>query len=453
MIAALGVALLLLASAPSRPRENDQTSLRQLAAAIAMDAVEAHAEPPVALHVRSESPELSSAFGTLVCAELSLKKLSCVGLDGLPFRDAESTARDRGARSLLRLNLVLEHGLVHARGDLLGTWVNFWSGTTPSRAASPAAALERSVDADAYVLTLLATPIPTSQLPTTTDLRMSPSTVARVPAWTAALTAADLDGDHKAELLALTEDELLVYSPDGKLLARRDLRALPLSVTPCREPYGFVSVLNNPLRIRYQTSRRARGETLGWDRSGLRALPGNEELALLQAGKTTLVVQPQPGMTVANALASFAGEGSVQLSGGPFTTVTPFALPTAGAYFLAVAPDGNAVISNGPGREARVSGLGAGSALVDVDGDGLPELITTSAEFAPAQEELIVHPLPQTSGPDALSHPRFHGLIPKGRALQVTGADLDGDGPQEIVVAVWMPDGSTELQVFRRAAP
>lgn len=453
MTAGLLLALLLASSAP-RPREADLTAVRQLAAQVAADLAEHRAEAPIAVHARSDSPDLSLSFATVLCAELAQRKLSCTALDGVTLRDAESTARERGARSLARLNLVLEHGILHARGDLLGTWVNFWSGLTPTRPASPSAAVEHSVDADAYILALLATPLtPTSQVqPQAGELSFTGAMLVRVPSWIAALTAADLDGDRKAELLALTEDELLIYSAEGKLLARRDTHALPPSPTPCREPYGFVSVLQNPLRIRYQVSRRKGGELLAYERGALRPLPSTDELPILEAGRTAFFATLQPGTTTAQSQVSFSGEAPVLLAGGPWTTLSAFALPSAGAFLLAVAPDGNALVTSGPGREAKVGGLGSGSALADVDGDGFPELVSTSAEFAPATDELTIYPLPQASTPDALSKIRFRAPIQKGRALAVTGADVDGDGAQEVAVAVWLPDGTSELQLFRRAA-
>ena len=47
---------------------------------------------------------------------------------------------------------------------------------------------------------------------------------------------------------------------------------------------------------------------------------------------------------------------------------------------------------------------------------------------------------------------RFRKELARGRAIQVTGADLDGDRTAELIVAVWLPDGTTELHVFRRAS-
>lgn len=452
MSAALAAALLAVA-ASSRPSA-ELGALQKLAAFVAEEAAQNRAEPPVALHVRSDSPELSEAFSTILCAELSKKRLPCVALEKITVREAEPLARERGARSLLRMSLTIEHGLMHARGDLLGTWVNFWAGQTATRPSSPAAAIERSVDADAFALALLSAPLQsaTSQALEPDAMRVTSIPFARVGRWTGALAAGDLDGDRRAEVIALTEDEVLVFTPEGKLLARRDMKALPLSVTPTREPYGFVSVLPSPSRIRYQSSSRARGETLLLEKGALRPLTATEDLELLHAGKTVVTAQPQAGTTTANVIATFTGETAVPIQGGPFTTISAFALPTAGAYVLAVNPDGVAALANGDAREVRLAGLASASALVDLDGDGTPELLSTLNEFNPSPDELRIFPLPQSSSPDALVLISKHA-IPRGRVLQLAAADVDGDGAQEVVAAAWLPDGTTELQIIRRVKP
>lgn len=445
-------ALVILAASSPRP-SLELGALQNLAAIVAHDAASSRSEAPVALHVRSESPELSEAFSTVLCAELSKKRLPCLALEKIPVRDAEPIARERGARSLLRLSLNIEHGLMHARGDLLGTWVNFWSGQTPTRPSSPAAAIERSVDADAFALALLSAPLQNvpPQVLSADEVQLSATPFARVGAWTSAVAAGDLDGDRRAEVIAMTDDELFVFSFEGKLLARRDMKALPLSLTPTREPYGFVSVLPRPARIRYQSARHARGETLVLDKGALKVVPTARELELLHAGQTVVTAQPQGGITAANISATFAGEAPTLIAGGPFTTVSTFALPTAGAYVLAVNPDGAAVLTNGTLNDVRLLGLASASALVDLDGDGSPELLSTLNEFNPPQDELRVFALPQSSSAEPLQH-SARLPVSRGRVLQLAAADVDGDGPQEVIAASWLPDGTTELQLVRRVS-
>lgn len=447
----LWLALLLAASSSSAPAA-ELGALHKLSSAVAAEASHNNAEAPVALHVRSDSPELSAAFATLLCAQLARQRLPCLALEKVPAADAETAARLKGARSLLRISLTVEHGLMHARGDLLGTWVNFWSGSTPSRPASPAAAFERSVDADAFAITLLSAPLQSAPMQTTTAerLELTAFPFARIGNWTAAVAAGDLDGDRKAEIVALTDDELLVYSAEGRLLARRELKALPLSVTPSREPYGFVSVLPAPPRIRYSSSRHARGETLTLEGGALRPAPATGDVTLLHAGRTIVSAQPQAGTNTALVAVTFSAEAPSV--GGPFTSVSAFALPTAGAYVLAVNPDGGAVIFTAPAQQLVLTGLATASALVDLDGDGIPELVSTANEYRPAEDELRVFPLPQASNTEPLI-PTTRVPIPRGRVIQVVGADVDADGAQEVIAASWLSDGTTELLLFRRRTP
>jgi hypothetical protein len=98
-----------------------------------------------------------------------------------------------------------------------------------------------------------------------------------------------------------------------------------------------------------------------------------------------------------------------------------------------------------------LSGLGAGSALGDLDGDGTPELLTTSAEIQPSQDTLRVF---KTNGSDPTAHePLWQGPLPAGRALQVVTANLDGDRYREVVVGLTKPDGTGELFLLRQGAP
>ena len=91
--------------------------------------------------------------------------------------------------------------------------------------------------------------------------------------------------------------------------------------------------------------------------------------------------------------------------------------------------------------------LGAGSGLVDFDGRGMPALVTSSPRYQPEPEEVRVLQLARSP---AL---QWSEVLPKGVILQVTSADLDGTKRQAAVLGVWMPDGSSEIQVIRSIPP
>ncbi|MHB8878281.1 MAG: VCBS repeat-containing protein, partial [Myxococcaceae bacterium] len=407
------------------------------------------------------SAELARAVGTLLTSELSARGFAAFPVAAPSPEAAESAARAAGARCLLRLTIGLDHGLLTARGDLLGTRENFWSGATPTRPALPAAVVVTSVDADAHALALaaatLVSPPPVATVPAATGpLKLIGGTFARLPALPAALAAGDLDGDGKHEVAVLTDDEVLLFSPEGRLLARHEHKNLPTAEAPCREPFGALAFQASPPRLLYLSARRGRGESLSYDRGGLRAVGTFDEVPLGFSGEVALTGRMNAGTNTFAPEVSLGGRSPVTF-GAPFTTASV----RAGA-FLFVFPDGQLSISRGgPGEKLRALGAGAGSALADLSGDGQPSLVSSSPRYQVDPDELRVTPLSSVElaasrgGPVDLANvtPAWQGLALRGRVLAIAAADLDGDGADELVLGVWLLDGGGELQVFRRATP
>ncbi|WP_420715215.1 FG-GAP repeat domain-containing protein [Corallococcus sp. BB11-1] len=425
--------------------EGASPATTRLAQAVAEAIRAAHAEAPVAVSLSGSSAELRRAFGTLLASRLAAWQLGPVVLEVPPER-AETTAREQGARSLARLTLDVEGGELVARGDVLGTWVNFWSGRTPTRPPRPAAAVAEGVEADAAVLALAAMGTPSSGTPGPQPRRpprLLGAVFARVETPLAALAAGDLDGDGRDEVAALTAREVFVFAADGRLLARRELEGAPATATT-REPFGALAVLAGPPRLAAWSTRYARGELLVLDKAkGTLRAAGTLEAAPLGTSERGAFV---PGQTV------FAPE--VRLADGRSLTVpAPFgAASFASPRMLFVHADGTASLYARPASApSRLSGLGAGSALADLDGDGAPELLTTSPQLQPSPDTLRVLSL----APEApMAHePLWQGALPAGRALFVVTADLDGDKRREVIVGSWKPDGTSELFLLRQGAP
>ncbi|KFE72356.1 FG-GAP repeat protein [Hyalangium minutum] len=435
------------ASVPSGP-----PSVERLVQLVADDVRALRPEPPVALHLSGSSAELQRAFGTMLASRLAASELGPVVLDAPSPEAAENQARERGARSLVRLTISVQEGQLSARGDVLGTWINFWSGRTPSRPVTPAAALAQAVDADAGTLSLAAlSPVlaPSSSSTTTVmtgprQMRLMGAALVKLDQVPAALATGDLDGDGKDEVAVLTERAVSVFAADGRLIARRELESLPLSSAPPREPFGVISVIPQPARLAAWSARYAHGEVLTLDaaKGTLRPLGpldttplGATERGTFTSGQTTFTSEVR------------LSEGRILTVPAPFTTasiVTP--------RMLFVHLDGSASLYSRPtAPPLRIQGLGAGSALGDLDGDGTPELITTSPQLFPSPDVVRVYPL---TGDDPTTHGMlWQTVLPPGRAFQVVTADLDRDNQREVLVGLWHSDGTGEVFLMRQGAP
>jgi hypothetical protein len=443
------LAALAAGAAPRSPPPSPESAsaVDRLAQSLAESVRALPAEAPVALHVSGGSAELRRAVGTVLAARLAAAGLAPVVVDAPSAEAAEGAARGQGARTLVRLTLDVEGGELRARGDALGTWVNFWAGRTATRPPGPAGALAEAVEADAAVLALAAVGAPAGPAANGTtprSLRLLGAALARLEHPLAALAAGDLDGDGRDEVAALTEHDVSVFAADGRLLARRELAALPLASATTREPFGALAVLPGPPRLAAWSTRHAHGEVLALEagRGALRPL-GSLDAALLGPAERGAFV---PGQT-AFAPEVRLGDGRALTVPAPFTTAS-----LAPPRLLFVHPDGAASLYPREGAvPARLQGLGAGSALGDLDGDGVPELLTTSPQLQPAPDVLRVY---ASTGDDPTARePLWQGALPAGRALYVVAADLDGDKRREVVVGLTKPDGTGELFLLRHGAP
>ncbi|WNG56070.1 VCBS repeat-containing protein [Archangium gephyra] len=456
MSRALAAALLLAAlpaaaaQTPAPPQATTAApatpALERLAQAVATDVRAMKPEAPVALHLSGGAPELRRAFGTLLASRLASAGLAPVVLEAPSPEAAESLAREQGARALVRLGLSVEAGELRARGDAFGTWVNFWSGRTATRAPSPAAAIAQAVEADAAALALAAVEPPRTPTPTPEEprpLRLLGAVLARLPSPPAALAAGDLDGDGKDEVAVLTAHAVHVFTADGSLLAERSLDMLPPGSAPTREPFGALAILSGPPRLAAWSTRFAHGEMLTLENGALRGMTRLDAVPVGSDARGAFV----PGQT-AFAPEVRLGQGEQRLAvTSRFTTFS-----AANSRVLLVHPDGSASFFSQPSvAPVPLPGLGAGSALGDLDGDGTPELLTTSPELQPSPDVLRVF---KTNGSETTSHePLWQGALPSGRALYVVTANLDGDKRREVVVGLTKPDGTGELFLLRQGAP
>ncbi len=456
---ALGPAALFAVRSPSAEEMERSSALARLAQRIAGQVSQASPEPPLAVYLAGESTDLGRGFATLLLSELALRKLGPTAVSAPSPEAAEAIARQVGARSLLRLSVGLNRGDLQAKGDLISTWVNFWSGRTNPRSNRGAAVVFAAVEADAQALALA------SELPALAGgIKLEGVRFADLPQWPAAIAAGDLDGDGRDEVVAITNDEIFAFSPEGRLLARRDHRPLGDSATPCREPFGTISIQSQ--RIAYFSAARRQGEILALDaaRGAFRSLGSLNEAPLAAQGQTQIWGSFEPGRSTFAADLRL-GSGEAWSVRGPLWTLSLFATSKGMRSLIAFA-DGTASWFGGVGlpRGRRFRSSAAATALIDIDGDGEPEIVTTSSRYRAEPDELRILESPVNDGPAPAASPATDagtddGLLPLherwrepirgGWALQVVGAHLVAGKPAQIVVGVWRPDGSGQLQIYR----
>lgn len=409
------------------------SSVDALATEVGGEVRKAGLAAPVGVYVEGSPAPLSRALASVVMARLAEHALAPVPVVARDATEAERLARERQLGSLLRLTVALEAPKLVVRGDGLSTWVNFWSGQTPTR-TGPAIAIAASVDADVQALTLAGSSGPSR------PLSLSLGVLARLPDDPTALTIADVDGDHHAEVIVLRDDALWTFTAEGSARGPIALSA-PLSTRPTREPFGWLAFEQG--RLVAWSSRRQRPEAFTWSKEGWRS---QGLVDALHVG--SLQLTPRPG------LPDFARETS--WSGKPVVFPEPVTqLSLFGAVALATSASGKAWIARGQAPQVSVSGVGCGSTLADLDGDGTPEVIITTTRALGDADEVRVLSLgafESTAARNGTASEATSSWQKKleGRALLAASGDLDGDGVDEVVLGTWSSTGGT-LTVLRNA--
>lgn len=432
---ALALALALAASPPAEP---PVTALGRLAGQAAAQALEDVPQGRmVGVFCQAPTPELQQAAASLLvdAARRHGAKGAVVVEAGDPA-EAERTGRAEGIDVLVRVRVGLEGGMLTLGGDRVGTWVNFWDGKTLIRQL-PGSPLSARQPADAMALTLARVVVPGEVAPPP-PRSFAVRELFRVPARVLALALVDLDGDGHPELAALTGREVLVLGSHGEVRARREHESLPRALHAVRAPTGgLVSPAGAQGRtLQYAAASQSRGESLALEGSGLHPVGLLDATPLAAGTAGTVSAQNAPGTNL------FGPE--VTLGGVRQTLARPVvalaANPGAGEpAFLALYPDGELQPLSRTLGELGPPLPGAGiAALVDLDGDGTPELVVSSGAGEPASDQVRIF------APGAAA-PRFVSEPLAGAIVAATAGDLDGSGHPVALLALLQPDGQSLL--------
>lgn len=255
----------------------------------------------------------------------------------------------------------------------------------------------------------------------------------------AAVAAADLDGDRKAELYVVTAREVIAVSVAGKLheLGRIAFTGDP-AIPASRDVVGTAVVEGTALIA--AASGWSKDLRIQWDGKALTAKPGPGGFRV--CGER---------LQLASGRNHFR-DGSAALFGGRCRDdlVDPVGAPlhvrgelsATGALDVAVercAADGNACL---PAGTYRYKDIGVAFEIADVERDGTLDLVVSSASAPGDADAIRVIPLGAPAG-----KPTFKKSF-NGGVAGVVVADGDGDGVPEVLCVVRLA-GATRVDVWR----
>jgi hypothetical protein len=301
-----------------------------------------------------------------------------------------------------------------------------------------AAAIHAKVDA-----LIIARP-PKLTPPTPIKLRYKLAKVATldIGAPLAALAAADLDGDGRAELYAVTAREVIAIAADKKprILARIAFAGDAATVVP-RDVVASAAIDAGTLLA--AASPWQRGMRVRWDKGALVGVP--LEPGFPQCATET--AQLAPGRNYYGDAQT--GHYGVRCASG-FVDSDGYALRARAQLSLANKLDvtiercAAAGLGCQPAARHEVSGVGTAFEVADVDRDGRPELIAAGAGAPGDPDALRI----VTLGDDDKKHAKLKKSFANGGIAGVVFADVDGNGTPEVIVASRVA-GSPKVELWR----
>jgi len=344
-------------------------------------------------------------------------------VDGAAVVDDEAGARRAGFAALLDVEVGVEAGEIVALGRVVSVERDLWREVLGMRGGTTSGfAVRAKLDGELRAwLGGAATPVtPTTAVARRWSFRPLAAPV-ELGSSLLALAAADLDADRRAELIALTVDEVLVLRVEAgaaTVIARAPLDG-PAPLPRPRVPAGAL-IAAGPIAAR--SSEHAAGGSYVWQNG-----------ALVRGGEAV------SGYPTCAGMASLLPAVPI-LGGVPSLPERFLGVACAGDAVAVVEPGGSLRIARGGAPAVTVADVGTAFAMADLDGDGNLELVASSYRVAGTGDLLSVRRL-------ADGRPLRRPTPTRDGVAGIAVGDLDADGTPDVVAATRL-QGDTKAELW-----
>jgi hypothetical protein len=395
----------------------------------------------VALAVLAPGSEgLREPLETALAAALARREQTVLPLRGSQLADAEGTARALGADLLLRVRASLGGSTLVLSGEVIPTRANFFLQRAPSARGAGARLVTATAPADEQLRALTA-----PARPDVGPIRLLP--LVELPGRALAIAAGT--AENGVRLAAVTPAGVSLLDPRGVQLAFHPLPPPPAGPR-VRDASAVISIgAFAGGRLAYAAAGWPEGEILSAASDELvhaawiALAPASAATPIAAGGAGALFggfVQgrgvladlvsafPDPGARPVSARELFAAAAAPRPGRVAYAVLgTDYSLRLLGPTLAPVPPD--------------IPAVGAGFALADLDGDGEPELVASTATPGRSDRARVVRL-------GARADVAFESSDVEGAFVAGAAADLTGDGLDDAVLAAVLPGGGTRLWIL-----